>query len=183
MQYAYTQFGKKCEENNMIKTVDVARLAITWLLGYALIDAILPISDWFVRFCVTTMVVSAIILIAVHYRMNQKKEERQRKLVDWTGTEEFQLIRWNEADGILSLLRPVPQNRRNMRLKEELVQLDVVMNTEKSDFFVLMEGIHIALDGETILEEERDGLLIKQKKVWLKISDNDVVREFFANAN
>lgn len=80
----------------------------------------------------------------------------------------------------MSLLRVEPQKRHNLRLTEEIVCFDTIIDSSQKELWVMMEGIQIAMDGKTILEEEGDGLLLKQEKVWLKIPDSDVVREFFA---
>ena len=68
---------------------------------------------------------------------------------------------------------------QNLRLKEEIVQVDAIMDLERKDLFVPMEGIHIANDGKTILEMEGDALLLKQEKVWLKIPDSDICSSVF----
>lgn len=166
-----------------MKKLDLLRVAFTWLLGYVLFDWILPIDSWTLRFWVTGSIVTGIMGLAIAYRLQQKALERARKLVDWTKTEHLTLIRWNQAEGIMSLLRVEPQKRRNLRLTEEIVCFDTIIDSSQKELWVMMEGIQITLDGKTILEDEGDGLLLKQEKVWLKIPDSDVVREFFTTAD
>lgn len=167
-----------------MKKKDLARLVITWLLGYVLFDAMLPISNWLIRFWITGGIVTAILILAVYYRFYQKKLERKRKLVDWTNSDRFWMVKWDQETNILSLLMLETANhQRNWRLQEEVVQIDTFLDLKKSNLYITMEGIEIALDGKTILEEESDGLLLKQENVWLKIPDCDVVRKFFASAN
>ena len=173
---------RKCEEGNMKKT-DLARFAITWLLGYALMDRLLPINNWILRVCIAGSVVSAILGVAIHHQLYCKKLERARKLVDWTQDEHLMVIQWNQIENTMSVLQVQPLVGQSRRLDEEIVHIDAIMDTDKKDLYVPMEGIHITPDDGTILEEEGDALLLKQEKVWLRIPDSDIIREFFVNAN
>ena len=163
-----------------MKTTDWIRFAITWFLGYLLFDQMLPVNNWFLRFCVAGSTVSAILGIAIWYKIHLYQLERARKLEDWTPDKHLLVIQWDQSENTMSVLRVRSPVGQNLRLNEEIVQVDAIMDLERKDLFVPMEGIHIANDGKTILEMEGDALLLKQEKVWLKIPDSDIVRAFFA---
>lgn len=163
-----------------MKKTDWVRFAITWLFGYVMFDQILPVDNWVLRFCIAGSAVSIILCTAIVHKMYVYQLERARKLVDWTQENHLLVIQWDKSENTMSLLQVCPLIGRSLRLEEEIVHIDAIMDTDKKDLFVSMEGIHVAKDGQTILEEEGEALLLKQERVWLRIPDSDIVREFFA---